>query len=355
MKKIIFALIIMAITTCVFANDTVTYDTAGNIYPVKNTKISIEDELLFIKYRERSRDWEVNVYFKFYNPSDTVVLPLAFVSKSFSAPQEYQEEILKDFKIYSENEMLTVKNTKVQYDDDGSNDYMYVLFDFKFKKGMNYINHRYIANGGWIIGGDGLLQYVLMSGNNWAGPIKHIKIIADCGPYSSISINMKGITVLGSGKVIGEDFEGGAGYFIREGVLVFDKKDFVPEKDLEIMRFADADEINNKSSKIHRPEEWEKMEDPDYEAGMWKRSAYTIYEMQNKDISTLEYEKPLLDGHYAQLLINSLYAYRGYYFDSEEQRAFFDKFNWYAPDRAHDITFSDTEQRNIDYLKGFIK
>ena len=105
MKKIVLISVCVLINIYLFANDGI-YLTKGSIlYPINETLISMEKEILSFTVRDKKA--VVNIYFEFLNPDSTN----KNLTIGFQAPASY------DWRVERGQKRAQIQNFKILYED----------------------------------------------------------------------------------------------------------------------------------------------------------------------------------------------------------------------------------------------
>lgn len=348
MKSILY-FIALLVSQFLFANDGAFFARGNHLIPIQETDVTVQKEILTIKKVENSQI-EVTVYYEFYNPKQAKKIKVGF--EAFApegdvdgAPHGGEHPYMKYFTVRLNNKDLPyevayvsdssyAKSGKVESIDlktfngntEGNHiDFYYVYhFDAEFKKGLNIIQHTYTLDLSGGIEFNYFFEYVLTAANRWGNnQIDDFTLILDMGEFETFTVEKSFFNSLdewaieGVGKI--ENFLGtpnslepndGVRFHIREGKAVFKKKNFKPQGEifLYVRNYyvhIDADGI-----------------------GYLPFSSYQPY-----DIFEYELEQGLeVSPAQKQVLRNLPFARRGYVFQSENLKNFYNGMDWYIPD-----------------------
>lgn len=227
MKKYILSICFLALSIGSFANDGAYYSGGGIIYPLKESTISMEKEIL--SFRVINQQCYVTVHFEFLNPGNESKKLLV----GFQAPQavgdvtddEIKYPQISDFMV-SQNQALLPYTLKTAECEDcplsdkqtihsnqaGQHVFVY-LFEVEFQPGITHIDHSYRFRAGSAVMTDQIHSYILKTGAKWAGgKIKDLTVNLDMGTsnyfYASDIFGKDATwTIRGIGKVMREVYD----------------------------------------------------------------------------------------------------------------------------------------------------
>jgi len=258
MKLTIIIILIVISSFSLFGNDGVYLSSGGVIYPTKETKISLDREILSFKVQDDI--CTVNILFEFNNPEKNErKLLIGFQAPTASG--DVTDEIcntnqIADFKIFSDGKLIPYKLKKALCEDcelketkdlyftqDESGVFVY-LFEYTFKPGINRINQSYTFPRTANVIVDEIYDYILETGAKWAGgKIKNLTVQIDYGDNKYFYVNdifekNANWTIIGTGKITDEKIDK---YFgidskmvrILSGKLQIDITNFKPENNIE--------------------------------------------------------------------------------------------------------------------------
>jgi len=259
MKLALTIILISLYSISAFGNDGVYLSNGGIIYPTKETKISLEREILSFKVIDNI--CIVNILFEFNNPENNErKLLIGFQAPTASG--DVTDEIrntnqITDFKVFSNGEIFPYKLKKAECEDcelkeakdlyftldDDSGIFVY-LFEFAFKPGMNRINQSYSFPRTTNVVVDEIYYYILKTGAKWAGGmIKHLSVQIDYGDNKYFYVNdifgkNADWSIIGTGKFTDEkidNYDVTATKMVRilSGKLQIDVTNFKPENNIE--------------------------------------------------------------------------------------------------------------------------
>jgi hypothetical protein len=340
MKRIIFAFIFMLIPALKgMANDGVFYVNGNEIMPTTSTDIRVDKEILDIK-KISDKQVAVSVYYEFYNPGDAKTLQVGFEAmppqeeeeaaadesvkkKAPNSPQPYMHA----FTVMMNDSILTYTN-HVEYDKQYGyvSKYIY-LFNGYFKPGKNIVRHSYVCDLSMSIGSYYSFYYVLDAAKRWAGGvIDDFTLNIDMGAMQAFGVqetffkDLNDWTLAGTGKVIDykkkEEFgtDSVMKCYIRQGCMVFHKRQFRPDSNLSIFCLD--------GSVTWGENLMDSFDAKNYPNDMFIHVPFTEYKTN-----------PKAKDEFSERVIRNLpYARKGYVFKNKELKDYFNKIEWYLPD-----------------------
>lgn len=357
MKNLLFSILLLGTFLSAYANDGVYLSSGSTIYPINETKISLEKEIL--SFKVINEEAQVTVYFEFYNPeSVTRKLKVGFQAPSpsgdvvdatsNSAPIKnfriQNQERLVPFKLLAaECENCNLKDTsELRFSQNETGIYVY-LFEVEFKPGLNIIQHSYSYPASSNVSIDQLYDYILKTGSKWSGgKIRDFKLQVDFGPNSYFFIKdifgtNASWSIIGTGKVTQTGFT--YEYFNRmvrilSGHLEISVTNFTPKANLEIGI------INSDSFISHL------LDSDDLPVKIYNSLIYKTTDLTH--ITTEPFSKEEL-----KICRNAIYAQYGYAFRSKDLLDFFNQFGWYIPDpnlAIKQISLTPDEQTYVNEI-----
>lgn len=346
MKRILFIIIanLMALGYAK-ANDGVFRINGNELVPINNTDIKVSKEILSIK-KISEKQVAVSVYYEFDNPNAVQTINVGFEARP---PQEDMEPLADDtfkkipanaphrfmhnFTVSMNGKILPFTN-KVEYDKQYGSPKTYVyLFNADFVNGKNIIRHSYVCDLSESINSFYEFSYVLDAAKRWAGgKIGDFTLIVDMGNFASFAIpetffdNISSWTMVGNGKIIDykksvkdkENFSPDSlmKCYVRQGMLVFHKTDFVPMSNLSI---SCLDGICTAAK--------EGIGNALFDAGKYKEEFFC-----HLPFTDVKPKMKAKDDFSARVLKNITFARRGYIFKDQGLQKFFQGVEWYMPD-----------------------
>ncbi|ASF43161.1 YARHG domain-containing protein [Capnocytophaga endodontalis] len=336
MKRLFFILCFYGFFTEGYTNDGAFYMAGNQLVPINETDISVKKEILYIKKTEEFA--EVSVYYEFFNPKDEKEIIVGFEAGIPSgdagfSPINGHHPYMFDFTVSLNGNFLPyqiafvknstyTKNHKIQNIDPKSLDndiigdeldFQYVYhFKAKFKKGKNIVKHtyRYKLSRGVCYYYD--FNYVLTAANRWANKqINDFTLILDMGDFQTASIrktffkNTNEWTFNGIGKITeNPDY---TNFYIQQGILVFEKKNFVPKGELS---------VEEESSYCR-------------EAGSNQKFIFSLG--KNRELGNPTEKTP----EEKRIIRNLPFARRGYIFKDKTLQDVFKTEDWYQPNPSY--------------------
>jgi len=340
LPKTLFTFISIMAISFVYANDGAFYAKGNQLIPISETQISVKKEVLTLK-KINNEEIEVNVYYEFFNPGKEKEIVVGFEAFSPSGdvdgtPIEGYHPYMNDFTVLMNDQKLNYEVAYVYdstYNQNGIiqsenletvlngieevnwvNFYYVYHFKAKFKKGLNIIKHTYQYKLSSSVDMNYSIEYVLTAANRWANKqIDDFTLILEMGEFETFNIRKDFFKAKEDWKVEGvaksvdtssyynETTENDIIQFhLREGKLVFKKKDFHPDGELFVFAFN----------------RWG-IEDFSY-------LPFSYYQQNSIAEPTNDFQK--------KILRNLPFARRGYVFKNEELQAYFEKMDWYMAD-----------------------
>jgi hypothetical protein len=353
MKTIITIVVFTILKFSVFGNDGIYLTRGGIIYPTKETKISLDKEILSFTVRDKVA--QVDIQFEFNN-LENVERKLLVGFQAPSAAGDVSNQIsntnqISNFQILNGGQILAyqlkvaecedceLKEPKAFHFPQGEMGVFVFLFEVTFKPGINKINHSYSFPASSNVVMNQFYNYILTTGAKWAnGIIKELILHVDMGTnkyfyVSDIFGQKANWSIIGSGKVTNKKFDyigNDSCRMVRvlSGKLQISIKDFKPIKNIEFG-------IINEYSFISTPTDFMRTEN-DKVLGLGNLSLERTY---TKD----EFK----------LLRNTVYAQYGYAFKSKDLQDYFSQFEWYIPDpnlTMDQIVLTEKEKKFIEEL-----
>lgn len=336
MKRLFFILCFYGFFTEGYTNDGAFYMAGNQLVPINETDISVKKEILYIKKTQEFA--EVSVYYEFFNPKDEKEIIVGFeagipLGDAGFSPVNGHHPYMFDFTVSLNGNFLPyqiafvknstyTKNHKIQnidlksLDNDvigDELDFQYVYhFKAKFKKGKNIVKHtyRYKLSRGVCYYYD--FNYVLTAANRWANKqIDDFTLILDMGDFQTASIrktffkNTNEWTFNGIGKITeNPDY---TIFYIQQGILVFEKKNFVPKGELS---------VEEESSYCR-------------EAGSNQKFIFSLG--KNRELGDPTEKTP----EEKRIIRNLPFARRGYIFKDKTLQDVFKTEDWYQPNPSY--------------------
>lgn len=346
MTRILFIIIANLIAlSCAKANDGVFRINGNELVPIHNTDIKVSKEILSIK-KISEKQVAVSVYYEFDNPGEGQLINVGFEARP---PQEDEEPLADDtfkkvpanaphpfmhnFTVSMNGNILPFTN-KVEYNQKYGSTKMYVyLFNADFVTGKNIIRHSYICDFSENVSSFYEFSYVLDAAKRWTGgKIGDFTLIVDMGDFASLAIpetffdNISDWTMVGNGKIIDfkksmkdkEDYSPDSlmKCYIRQGMIVFHKTDFVPMSNLNIFCLDGICTITT-----------ENINNDLFDARKYKDEFFC-----HIPFTDVKPKMKAKDEYSARVLRNIPFARRGYIFKDQSLQKFFEAMEWYMPD-----------------------
>ncbi|KAB2817534.1 YARHG domain-containing protein [Phaeocystidibacter marisrubri] len=350
MKYFFPLLFLLVFPFMAIANDGVYWSSGGVIYPIQESRITLDKEILTFKVDEDLA--HVNIEFTFINLDESPKTLLVGFQAPFPSGdvqfniQEYNP--IQNFTIMSQGAVLPYRLmiaecedcvlqrvSDIKSSDLYSGVYVY-LFEITFAPGVNKINHSYSFRASSSVYMEEMYDYILTTGSKWAGgKIRKLEMNFDLGDNQFFYVNdifgeNADWSIIGTGIVTDEKF----GYDppdtskmvrILSGFLKISVHDFNPTKNIHFG-------IINRNSFISYPVYAEKIQ-----------SGEVITTSLFGDPSS--YSKSEL-----RIKRNTIYAQHGYVFSSPDLQEYFSQFGWYIPNpnlKMDDIQLTTWEREFI--------
>ncbi|GGD36366.1 hypothetical protein GCM10011343_27790 [Flavobacterium orientale] len=354
MKTAITTILTLILTISVYGNDGVYLTRGGVIYPTKESKISLDREVLSFSVQDKI--CRVDILFEFNNP-ENVERKLMIGFQAPTAVGDVSENSsntnqIADFIILANGQILPYQLKAAECEDcelKEPKDFQFsqfeqgvfvYLFELTFKPGLNKINHSYSFPASSNVEFDQFYNYILTTGAKWAGgTIKNLTINFDLGSNKYFYVNdifgeNANWSIIGSGKVTGKKFDNNEdnGRMVRilSGRLQIEVSNFKPEKNIEFGIICE-------NSFITRPTDLEKLKEG---------KVFGICSLSLE--KEIKYSKETL-----KILRNTVYAQYCYSFNSKDLKDYFAQFEWYIPDpnlTMEQIKMTEEEKKFIDEI-----
>ena len=353
MKPILLTLLLTILTFSSFGNDGVYLNRGGILYSTKETRISLDKEILSFTVRDRTA--QVDIQFEFNNPEKVERKLLV----GFQAPTTHgdvsdemsNKNQISNFRILKDGNLLSyrlkaakgadgeLKDPKEFHFSQRETGLFVYLFEVTFKPGTNKLNHSYSFPASKNVAFDQIYNYILTTGAKWAnGVIKDLTIHMDMGTNQYFFVHdifgpKANWSIIGTGKVTNKKFyhfdtDSCTMVRILSGKLQIDIKDFKPTKNIEFGTINDHSFINRTTD-------------------LAKILSGEIAEPGHLTLDRV-YSKAEL-----RLLKNSVYAQYGYTFKNKDLQDYFAQFEWYLPDpnlTLEQIKLTKKEQLFMDKI-----
>lgn len=352
--KLIFSTLFLFLTFKVLANDGVYLSRGGQIFPIQESKISIEREEL--SFTVQNKICQVRVLFEFNNPEQVerkllvgFQAPTAVGDVSDKASNTSQ---ISNFSVMAHGQILPfqlkaagcvtceLKDPKEFKFSQGEQGVFVYLFELTFKPGLNQIQHSYSFPASSNVAYSQLYNYILTTGSKWAGgTIRKLAVDFDLGSNSYFFVNdvfgkPANWMVIGSGKLtekrVNNEDESARMVRLLSGSLRIEVSNFKPVKNIEFG-------IVCEHSFITAATDAERLK------------AGTVYSICGLELDKERaYSKEVL-----KLLRNTIYAQYGYVFTNLEMQNYFSQFEWYMPDpnlKLDELELSKQEMRFVEEI-----
>lgn len=362
-------LILLSYTVCC-ANDGA-FRAAGNqLIPMYETDISVKKEILTIN-RISSTKAAITVYYEFFNPKANKELEVGFEATSphgdvGTRPVNGRHPYITQFTVNMNGESIpfnvsivsdslyynkgnykskTIAQANKESSENDMVDFFYVYhFRAQFKTGLNIITHTYTVELSSSVVENYSLDYILSAAGRWANrQIDDFTLQINMGEFQDLSIEntffakasewqlpetTKSLFVKKRDKYEKDKTE----FFIRKGMLVFQKQNFKPIGELYIHSF-NYDFYNGPN-------------DANTYDGLFNYNREGVpFSIEDQD----GIQKPANEFS-KRILKNLPFARRGYVFKSPELQSYFEKQPWYKKDEKYQPVLAELTQKEQAWL-----
>jgi hypothetical protein len=353
LKTVVNAILIAIFTLPAIANDGMYLTRGSVIYPMKETRISLDKEILSFSCTKNVA--QVAIQFEFNNPEKTErKLLIGFQAPGGAGDVEIEQSAktqITNFRIIQDGKILPYKLKAAECEECELKDlaelqfspmepgiFVY-LFEVTFKPGINTINHSYSFPASSSVSFDEFYRYILTTGSKWSGgTIKDLTVQINMGPdkyfYVSDVFGPKAKwSITGSGKVTNKIFKyEDTCRMVRvlSGMLQINVKNLKPERNIEFG-------IINRNTFISIPTDYENLRNGSV-AGIGELYLDPKINHSKKDLD---------------LMRNTIYAQHGYAFSSKDLQDYFSQFDWYMPDpnlKMEQIVLTAEERKFVDEI-----
>lgn len=385
-KFLCFLAAVALLSTVVLGNDSSYYANGNQLFPLLESDIRVEKEVLTISLRE-DKYAEVDVEYVFFNPGKERTLTMGFESMH-PYPDETADwsgkghPYIKDFSVSMNDETLPYKVSLVESDkiatsdgkilslnkkdfaefneeyhtlirksDSAFVDWSYAYhFKARFKTGRNVVHHKYSYQMSESVGYAYNVVYKLTPASRWAGgQIEDFTLVVKANQTRKHFV-VDGLptltnkpTISGQGKWRynskrsyneENDYKESVEVVLRNAEARFHIANFSPKKELEITS-ADCIETN-----------FRVYEDPT--TVTYEQSSPYLY------LYAIDYNQPTDKKQVAwvkQILRNLPFAARGYVFKNARLKEFFEGLWWYMPDSKYVPDTSKLPHDELDFIQ----
>ncbi|PLW92071.1 MAG: hypothetical protein C0592_12575 [Marinilabiliales bacterium] len=355
---LLIALVLLSFST--YADSGIFYSEGGNLFPVQETSISMQKEILRFTYTPEGL--VVDVFFEFNNPGETRTEIVGFVVPpcmtyedidfNFDVEKEMRHPYVYDFIAAQNGSILPYKVTKYEsrgfsttIDGVEERDVIY-YFNVTFEPGVTKLYNHYVFKGSKYRNEDFL--YRLKTGKMWANQtIEDFTMIIDAsGQWFELpatlskSIAAMAYEINGVGKI--SEIQGDPNKihaYLTCGYLSLHCTNLKPDYDINLSfkslssKYYDFSEIYTNDFNIELP------------------SLHWIIGSDDAKRYEGEFEGITLEA--IQDMINFVYSIHGYTFGGKDFYHYFEKFSWYIPNpqlSENDIKFTVEEQAFLTAL-----
>ena len=332
--KTLSTLLAFILTFSLFGQDVTSY--GGTIYPTKESKISIEKEVLSFTVRDEIAF--VDALYEFNNPESKAQKLLI----NFRAPVQFYDDQpsnpsqIEDFTIVQDGKVIPYKLKATLCEEcelkdpndpelieNGYGDVIF-LFEITFKPGKNTIHHSFNFPSFGDMDVNINYNHSMTDGRKWAGgKIKDLTVNIDMGPNEYFFVNNSfeeaaDWSIIGTGK-------------ISEAVV-----DYFGESPIKFIRTLSG-KVQIKTSNFQSTD------------NLYFGKIQRVFFTSNlTDFFYMEHTKSEL-----RIIRNTIYAQHGYIFNSADLQKHFNQFDWYMPNpnvKMEDIKLTKKEQEILSDL-----
>lgn len=381
MKKILSLIVFsLFLAIQIFANDGVFYAKGDTLFPLQETQIELKKEIL--KFYVVDHNYaKVDVYFEFYNPSNSKTVTVGFVTPPAEGDvtdEAAKVPFIKNFTVNVNGKNLPYKIKRLKEttfklekaeEESSKDDYFVYYFPVTFKKGLNIIRHTYRYQGGESTELQRDFDYQITTGKTWANkqiddfelqihldngifavPARFIKPNID--PALGMDKELADWKIIGNGAMESASrkwFNVDASQYVRmvhlnRGYLSFKAKNFKPDYDISFGEYNWA--AGWASVWCEFGQECVEQESLERVTRYFNLQPYGEFESIDFDEFTAK------DFKY---LRNYFYAVRGMDFKDEPVRKFYSQFFWYKPIKGLTAEKIKLTKAEDDFLKGLKK
>lgn len=368
---------LLLLLLCLFsqANDGAFRAEGNQLIPIYETDISVKKEILTIR-RINEKQARIEVYYEFFNPKDARTIEVGFEAVSPSGDVSsyptrdghqpyithfsvnlndvsipYKVAIVRDSMYYRNGQFkaISIANAEKELKENDYPDFFYVYhFRALFKQGLNIIRHAYTVDLSNSIAENYSLDYVLTAAKRWANrQIDDFTLQIDMGAFQDISIDqtffnhaaewktdstMKSLDI----KTEDKDQAGSSEFFVRKGMIVFEKKNFKPRGELHMHSFNEC---------YYRSAEVAHNHYDNYPENFDSKKEGLPFSIEGQDQIL-----PAINELSRKILHNLPFARRGYIFRSPEIAAYYKKQPWYLPDPTYTPDPGSLTKKEQDWL-----
>lgn len=360
MKAFVCALLAVVLSIPLCANDGVYMSSGGAFYPIQETRISMQSEILSFKVRNRVAI--VNIQFEFFNPDSsprTLLVGFQAPVPSGDLPDSVvRMSHISDFRVMQGGQLLPYQQkiaecascelldlSEMESLEYGPGVYVY-LFELTFQPGVTTINHSYNFKASGEIFTEQKYNYILTTGSKWAGgKIGSLTVEFDLGENQYFYVDdafgaEAEWKIVGSGNISQPQ---SSDYFYRDAKMI---RILSGHLQVSVSNHSPTENINfgifSTRSFICHTLNYEELEAGEVFAFF---DPYYRNALDDPDVTSKE----------LRLLRNTVFAQHGYAFKSEDLQVYFSQFPWYIPDpnlKMEDIELSEWEQEYVRKIQA---
>ena len=239
MKKLIFICTLLILTIVIVipvaANDASMGRNGETVYPLEETDVRMVAEDIYVKYIAETGSGHVTCEFVFENSGEAKSVLMGFPAeeKIWSEALTTVERVrLRNFTANLNGIPIDVNEIEGEVTGEFEKYTSWYVFEVPFNAGESLtMTHEYDVSFTAYSTGQIQLSYILITGATWGGEIGYTKVTFDLSEINPWGINLYDTDLL-------SDFR------YENGLLIFEKYDYIPDFNLEVM-------VNAYSAKIY--------------------------------------------------------------------------------------------------------
>ena len=226
---LVIALILISLSS-VYANDASMGRMGETVYPLHETDVTMVSEDIFIKFNAEDSSGNVTCKFVFANSGEAKSVLMGFPAAmkiDYEALTTEERVSLNNFTAFKNGVEIPVSEVESsEMEGDFTKYPTWYVFEVPFEAGETLtMTHTYDVNFTYFSEGSISIGYILETGSTWNDSIGHSKVTFDLSEIEPWGIEMYNYPTA-------DDFS------YSNGQLIFEKWDFKPDFNLEIMTNA---------------------------------------------------------------------------------------------------------------------
>ena len=229
-RIVLVTAVILVSSGTVYANDASMGRMGETVYPLQETDVTMVSEEIFIKFYADGSSGKVTCEFVFENSGEEKTVLMGFPAAmkiDYEALTTEERVSLNNFTAFKNGmEILVAEVESSEMEGDFSKYPTWHVFEVPFEAGETLtMTHTYDVNFTFYSEGSISIGYILETGSTWNDSIGHSKVTFDLSEIEPWGIEMYNYPSI-------DDFR------YSDGRLIFEKWDFKPDFNLEIMTNA---------------------------------------------------------------------------------------------------------------------